>query len=180
MREKIKPFIKWAGGKTQLVPVLLKNFQYDSKIYIEAFIGGGALFLTILDNIENMKIEKIIINDINRRLIITYKIIRDNIENLISELKELENNYNSLTSLKEKENLFYQIRDEFNLEDTNSLKIARDFIFLNKTCYNGLYRENLKGEYNVPFGKKELISIYEEDNLLLISEKLNLKKMEKN
>ena len=176
MRENIKPFVKWAGGKTQLLPVLLDNFQYDCKIYIEAFVGGGALFFSILDNIEKTKIEKIIINDINHKLITTYKIIRDDIKGLIYELSELENTYNSLPSLKDKENLFYQIRDEFNSENTNSLKIARDFIFLNKTCFNGLYRENSKGKFNVPFGKKEVASTFNEENLLLLSQKLNLEK----
>jgi len=176
MREKIKPFVKWAGGKTQLLPILLENFQYECKIYIEAFIGGGALFLTILDNLEETQIEKIIINDINKKLITTYEVIRDNINNLIYELKNIENSYNSLETFEEKENLFYQIRDEFNLNNTDSLKIARDFIFLNKTCFNGLYRENSKGKFNVPFGKKEKASIFDEENLLLLSQKLNLEK----
>lgn len=176
MKKNIKPFIKWAGGKTQLLPILLENFQYDCKVYVEAFIGGGALFLTILDNIEDTKIEKILINDINQKLITTYTVIRDDVDSLVFELKKLENYYNNLNSLDEKENLFYQIRKEFNSKETTSLKIARDFIFLNKTCYNGLYRENSKGEYNVPFGKKEKVSTFEEENLLLISEKLNLNK----
>lgn len=176
MREKIKPFVKWAGGKTQLLPILLENFQYECKIYIEAFIGGGALFLTILDNLEETQFEKIIINDINKKLITTYEVIRDNINNLIYELKNIENSYNSLETFEEKENLFYQIRDEFNLNNTDSLKIARDFIFLNKTCFNGLYRENSKGKFNVPFGKKEKASIFDEENLLLLSQKLNLEK----
>lgn len=176
MREKLKPFVKWAGGKTQLLPILLENFQYECKIYVEAFIGGGALFLTILDNLEETQIEKIIINDINKKLITTYEVIRDNINNLIYELKNIENSYNSLETLEEKENLFYQIRDEFNLNNIDSLKIAKDFIFLNKTCFNGLYRENSKGRFNVPFGKKEKASIFDEENLLLLSQKLNLEK----
>ena len=176
MREKLKPFVKWAGGKTQLLPILLENFQYECKIYVEAFIGGGALFLTILDNLEETQIEKIIINDINKKLITTYEVIRDNINNLIYELKNIENSYNSLETLEKKENLFYQIRDEFNLNNTDSLKIARDFIFLNKTCFNGLYRENSKGKFNVPFGKKDKASIFDEENLLLLSQKLNLEK----
>ena len=175
-KRKIKPFIKWAGGKTQLLPILLENLKKDSKIYIEAFIGGGALFFSILDDIENSKIEKIIINDLNYKLMTLYITIRDNIKSLINELQELEIYYNNLSTLKEKENLYYQIREEFNQEKQETLKMSRNFLFLNKVGFNGLYRENSKGKFNVPFGKKETISLFDEKNLLLISEKLNLKK----
>lgn len=176
MKKNIKPFIKWAGGKTQLLPILIDNFNYNCNKYIEAFVGGGALFLSILDNIENYKIEKIIINDINKKLIILYKTLRDDVNSLILELNKLENYYNSLSLIEEKEILYYKIRKEFNSDENNTLKISRDFIFLNKTCFNGLYRENLMGNYNVPFGKKENINLLDEENLKNISFKLNLEK----
>ena len=172
--KKIKPFIKWAGGKTQLLPVLLKKISYASRIYIEPFVGGGALFFSILESLEETNIKKIIINDINKKLITTYRVIREDVNSLMDELFKLETRYNSLATIEEKEKIFYLIRKQFNLEESDSIKIARDFIFLNKSCYNGLYRENSRGEFNVPFGKKKKLNLFERENLLLILQKLNM------
>lgn len=176
MKKNIKPFVKWAGGKTQILDVLQENLNYNCKIYIEAFVGGGALFFSILDSIEEFNIEKIIINDINEKLITTYSTIRDNIILLNNELILLERRYNDLESLEKKEILYYTIRNEFNSVYTDNIKLSRDFIFLNKTCFNGLYRENSQGKFNVPFGKKEKVKLMDVDNLLNISKKLNIKK----
>lgn len=179
MNKTIKPFLKWAGGKKQLLPILLENFDYNCKKYVEAFVGGGALFLAILDNIEKFNIEKIVVNDINEKLIILYKVIRDNVDLLIKELKKIEEEYNSLFSIEEKEKMYYSIREEFNTSTNDPLKLGRNFIFLNKTCFNGLYRENAKGHFNVPFGKKDKVILLNEENLKTISIKLNYKKNRK-
>lgn len=174
MKKKIKPFIKWAGGKTQLLSELKENLKDDIEIYVELFVGGGTLFFNLLENFENTSLKKIIINDINEKLIITYRTIRDSVEELIKMLNEIQNQYNNLETLEKKSEFFYSIRKEFNSKQNDKLKISRDFIFLNKTCFNGLYRENSKGEFNVPFGKKKQISIFDEYNLREISKKLNL------
>lgn len=171
----MKPFIKWAGGKTQLLDILNENLNYECDKYIETFVGGGALFISLLENIEKTNIKKIIINDINEKLIITYKTIKNNIEELINELEKIRDEYNSLKTLEEKSDMFYKIRKEFNKQTNDNIKISRNFIFLNKTCFNGLYRENSKGEYNVPFGKRKKISLFEKDNLLELSKFMNKK-----
>lgn len=171
----MKPFIKWAGGKTQLLDILNENLNYECDKYIETFVGGGALFISLLENIEKTNIKKIIINDINEKLIITYKTIKNNIEELINELEKIRDEYNSLKTLEEKSDMFYKIREEFNKQTNDNIKISRNFIFLNKTCFNGLYRENSKGEYNVPFGKRKKISLFEKDNLLELSKFMNKK-----
>lgn len=171
----MKPFIKWAGGKTQLLNNLLENFNYNCEKYIEPFVGGGSLFLYLLENIEKTNLKKIIINDINDKLIITYKTIKNNVNELIKELEKIENEYNSLNTIKEKEKMYYLIRKEFNELTNDNIKISKNFIFLNKTCFNGLYRENLKGEYNVPFGKRNKVSLFEKNNLLELSKCMNKK-----
>lgn len=169
----MKPFIKWAGGKTQLLNILQENInkcEYDT--YIECFVGGGALFFHLLSS-QN-KIRKFIINDVNNKLITTYNCIKYNVEDLIEELFKLQKEYNSLC-MNKKEELYYKIRDEFNSNNINDLLISRDFIFLNKCGFNGLYRENSKGKFNVPFGKKETLNLFEEENLRNISKMLNAK-----
>lgn len=176
MSKNIKPFVKWAGGKTQLLQTLHENFNYNCQKYIETFVGGGALFFSLLNMIEKTNIEKIIINDINKKLMITYSTIRDNVDLLIKELILLENKYNNLSSLEAKEELYYLIRKEFNQNSKDYINTSRNFIFLNKTDFNGLYRENSKGDFNVPFGKREKVNLLEEENLLEISRKLNVRK----
>ena len=169
----MKPFIKWVGGKTQLLQVLVDNTKAcDYDTYIECFVGGGALLFNLLSS-QN-KIKKVIINDINTRLITTYNTIKNEVDNLINELYKLQTEYNALPFDK-KEKLYYAIRDEFNSNNINNLTLSRDFIFLNKSGFNGLYRENSKGKFNVPFGKKDKLNLFEEDNLKEISKLLNTK-----
>lgn len=180
MKKDLKPFVKWAGGKSQLISELINNFNFECETYIEAFTGGGAFFLYLLDNIEKTKLKKLIINDINKNLITVYETIKDSVYELIEELTKLQNLYNNLETIEEKEQLFYSIREEFNTNQNSKIKLSRDFIFLNKTCFNGLYRENSKGFFNVPFGKKRTVSLFEYENLKNISEKLNLKIDNKN
>jgi len=174
MKSNIKPFLKWAGGKTQLLDEIISRLPKDIrniKRYVEPFVGAGSVFLYFL---ENEYFEEYIINDINSKLINLYKVIRDNLEELIGEITELKNKYLSL-EMEEREELFYFIRGKFNSLDCNKVQLAAYFIFLNKTCFNGLYRENLKGEFNVPFGKHKNPSFFDETLLLGISEFLNMK-----
>jgi DNA adenine methylase len=171
----VKPFLKWAGGKAQILENIKMKYPIElgksvSK-YAEPFVGGGAVLFDILSNYD---MKEVYISDINRELILTYKTIRKNVDELISHLKHLEANYLPASEEKRKI-LYYQNRERF-----NALKIAYDespeivalFIALNKTCFNGLYRVNSKGEYNVPQGGYKSPRICDEENLNAISKKL--------
>ena len=177
----IKPFLKWAGGKTQLLsqidnylPIELKNNEINK--YIEPFVGGGAVLFYLL---QKYNFEDIIINDINEDLILTYKIIKNKVDDLIFELNNLKNKYLSLNE-NDRKDFYYIIRDEFNKNDNfdynnldyHSVKRVAQFIFLNKTCFNGLYRVNKNGKFNVPHGKYKNPKIFDEDNLKNISKLL--------
>lgn len=147
------PFLRWAGGKTWFIKELdtiLNGLNFTN--YHEPFLGGGAIFFAINPP------KKVFLNDSNYDLIQTYECIRDNVEGVISELRKFENT----------EECYYLVR---NTKYKSSLKRAARFIFLNQTSFNGIYRVNLKGEYNVPFGfrKKEFL---DPDNLMLVSERL--------
>jgi DNA adenine methylase len=160
----IKPFLKWAGGKRQLLTEIMKHIpkEMHGYAYYEPFIGAGAVFF-------QLQPKKAIINDFNSQLILTYKIIKENIEELIRLLKKCQN--------KNDEKYFYEIRNldrdtiKFN-KLTDAEKAAR-LIFLNKTCFNGLYRVNSQGLFNVPYGKYKNPTICEELVLRKISEYLN-------
>lgn len=150
-----KPFIKWVGGKTQLLndieKRLPKNFaNYDNITYVEPFIGGGATVFYLLSKYQNIK--HAVINDINPKLITTYKVIKNSPHELIRELSLLQDKY-LLLEHKERTNMFLEARKRFNECDLSDIQIASLFIFLNRTCFNGLYRENSKGKFNVPHGK---------------------------
>ncbi|MGI2747628.1 DNA adenine methylase [Bacillus cytotoxicus] len=183
-----KPFIKWAGGKRQLLsqfddlyPNKLKT--NNIKRYIEAFIGGGAVFFELISRYD---FEEVILNDINKDLILSYIVIKHNVEELIMELRALKNQFMSLEQEQQSE-MFYNIRKNFNLNkhkvdyDTaiNTAELCSEhilqasyFLFLNKTCFNGLYRENRSGEFNVPFGKYKNPSILDEDNMRNVNKAL--------
>lgn len=153
---KAKPFLKWAGGKTQLLSTLdyflPESFsKVEAVTYIEPFVGGGAMLFFMLQKYPNIK--KAVINDINPRLINTYKIIRDNPHSLIEQLSELQENFRVIGSYEEQKDFFLEIRTRFNQEYLSDIEAAAYMIFLNRTCFNGLYRENSKGYFNVPFGK---------------------------
>lgn len=152
MSQIAHPFVKWAGGKSQLLDKIREKYPQKIKKYCEPFVGGGAVLFDILNNFHP---EKILINDINKDLINTYNQVRDNPDMLISKLVELQDIYRNQSSEKNKE-LFYEKRSRFNElkiseNDAGNLEKATLFIFLNKTCFNGLYRVNKKGEFNVPF-----------------------------
>ncbi|MDD3002491.1 MAG: DNA adenine methylase [Candidatus Shapirobacteria bacterium] len=161
-----KPFIKWVGGKGKLVPELVKMFPKKFNNYFEPFIGGGALFYEVKQKYE---IGFSSINDINKKLIIAYKQIQQSPNKLIKLLKNIEIEYKNL-SPEEQEKYFYMIRKKYNEENLDSITTTSYLIFLNKTCFNGMYRENSKGQYNIPFGDQKNPTICDEKNILNVSE----------
>jgi len=181
-REKIfaKPFLKWAGGKGQIVdkleerlPPNIKNtFKIDR--YIEPFVGGGALFFYLNNKYD---IKQSILIDINEDLIMAYKVIKRDVNKLIDILYTISINYQALDK-DEKKDYYYKIRKEYN-NQKNSVdygKYNNEFIlrtayliFLNRTCFNGLYRTNRSGDFNVPFGRYKNPKICDKDNLKAVS-----------
>ncbi|HNZ26597.1 MAG TPA: DNA adenine methylase [Spirochaetota bacterium] len=170
----LKPFLKWAGGKTQLLNEIKKLVPFttsDSFSYIEPFVGSGAALFWILDNFKNIK--GAVINDINTDLINCYKIIKEDINSLINILAEYESEYNNLAhESEERKSLYYKNRDLFNKRCLTNVEQSALFIFLNRTCYNGLYRVNRKNEFNVPQGSYRNPQICNRENLIAVSDAL--------
>lgn len=148
-----KPFVKWVGGKRSIVPILLERVPADYERYVEPFLGGGALYFAL-------RPDDAYLSDINFRLILTYQAIRDDVENLIKLLEEHQAKHS-----KE----YYLLARELLSTETNPTKIAALFIYLNKTCYNGLYRVNRAGKFNVPMGSYKNPQIVDKDNLRRVS-----------
>lgn len=168
-----KPFVKWVGGKSQLLDEIKAKYPQNFKKYCEPFVGGGAVLFDILSTKQP---ESILINDINKELINTYSQIKNNCEDLISQLFELQTIYKS-HSLEENKAFFYEKRQRYNELIVNNnnmenLEKAALFIFLNKTCFNGLYRVNSKGLFNVPFNNAKNPLLCDIDNLKACSEVL--------
>jgi len=172
-----KPFVKWAGGKGQLLSEIHKIYpkELGHKItkYAEPFVGGGAVLFDIL-NTFNLK--EIYISDVNADLINTYIMVRDNVEEVISVLRGMDEKYKT-SEQEEKKEYYYEQRDRFNLLKFNgvvaeNIEKAALFIFLNKTCFNGLYRVNKKGKFNVPIGYYKNPLICDEKNLKIASKLL--------
>jgi DNA adenine methylase len=177
-----KPFLKWAGGKsqllTQIIQFLPKELE-EQKInkYVEPFVGSGAVFIYLA---QYYKFEEVFICDINQELIIAYKIIQKDVESLIFNLLDLQQIYLSL-DLINREKYYYKIREEFNeqkqlinFESYNKDWIERttQLIFLNRTCFNGLFRVNSQGHFNVPMGNYKNPLICHMMNLRAISQLL--------
>lgn len=171
---KAKPFLKWAGGKSQLISkiqkiLFLKFNRNHSFTYVEPFIGGGAVLFYIFETFPNL--ESAIINDINTDLTTAYKIVQKSPQDLIESLTNLENEYYGLKTLDSKNDFFLERRQEFNQKGKqNSINNTALLIFLNKTCFNGLYRVNSKGLFNVPFGKYAKPKICNAENLWSVHE----------
>ena len=166
----MKPFIKWAGGKTQLLPEIRKKYpdELGKSItkYCEPFIGGGAVLFDILSTYEIVEIR---INDINKELTNTYLQIKTNLTQLIKELQIMQNSFWNMDTVDRKI-YYYKKRDRFNYLKVNcdnriNFEKAALFIFLNKTCFNGLFRVNKKGEFNVPVGAYKKPVICDKENL---------------
>lgn len=174
MTKKAKPFVKWVGGKTQLLSeieaVLSSDFsQKEDVVYVEPFVGGGAVLFWILQKYPN--ITKAVINDINPDLITTYKMIKNNPEMLLHELERIQNQYLPLSEYERKE-YYIAKRNKFNQKNLCDIEIASLFIFLNRTCFNGLYRVNSKGLFNVPHGRYTTPKICDEQTILADSKLL--------
>ena len=172
----VKPFLKWAGGKSQLLKEIEKYYPFSNNgitKYAEPFVGGGAVLFDILSKYD---LEEVYISDINAELINTYNIIRDDVDALIEKLCVMQNDFISLDTDNRKA-LYIENRKRFNelkisgKENINIEKAAL-MIFLNKTCFNGLFRVNKKGLFNVPMGAYKNPMICNEDNLRAVSEKL--------
>ena len=173
----VKLILKWAGGKSQLIKKISEYLPREMcngriKKYAEPFFGGGALFFHIIQNYPN--IENYYISDINEELILIYKTIQIDVEELISSLEKIEFLYKSLDT-EDQKTYFYEIRSDlnrnksnFNYSDFNECWVKRTakLIFLNKTCFNGLFRVNSKGEFNVPFGRYKNPTICDIENLI--------------
>lgn len=174
-KENTRPFVKWAGGKGQLLDVLKANLPDGMGItitkYAEPFVGGGA-FLFALLNEYNFK--EVYINDNNQELMNAFTVIKENCELLIKELQNLQSEYEELDT-DAQQVFYYKQRDKFNelkLSVETSIVKAALFIFLNKTCFNGLYRVNKSGKFNVPAGKYKNPLICDKENLTNISNRL--------
>jgi DNA adenine methylase len=165
--QRARPFLKWAGGKTQLLDEIdprlpskeIESGQID--IYIEPFIGGGAVFFHIAQKYPHIR--HFVLLDVNEDLVNCYNTIKSDVTSIIVELHKLERRYLRSDETTRKF-LFYHIRDKFN-HDRSPSKL----IFLNKTCFNGLYRVNRSNEFNVPFGNYKNPTICDEENLMAAS-----------
>ncbi len=153
-----KPFVKWAGGKRQLIPILNQNLPESFGTYYEPFLGGGALLFHILTDKNGQKCS---ISDLNSDLVLAYTTIRDRIDALITSLKNHEKNYQ-----KDSESYYYSIRES---NPRSEIEKTSRLIFLNRTCFNGLYRVNSKGKFNVPLGKYSNPNIVNEENIRTVS-----------
>jgi DNA adenine methylase len=155
--DKATPFLKWVGGKRSIMHELTSRLPEHFNTYWEGFVGGGALFFELQSKLNNA-----VLNDANMDLILTYKVIQKDVEKLIEILEKHQAKHNEV--------YYYHIRSQHNLEDP--IEIAARMIYLNKTCFNGLYRVNSKGEFNVPMGKYVNPGICQKDNLLLCNKAL--------
>ena len=175
LSKKAKPFLKWAGGKTQLIEQIKNNLPEivfkENFTYIEPFVGSGAVLFWLLSEFPNMK--KAVINDINKELIDTYEVIAQNPHDLISILEILQNEYHELEGNQEdKKQYYYEKRNLFNSREQEKIEQSALFIFLNRTCFNGLYRVNRKNEFNVPIGSYKKPTICDRENIMVVSDAL--------
>ena len=156
-----KPFVKWAGGKRQLIPILNENLPKSFGTYFEPFLGGGALLFHMLTERNGQKCS---ISDLNSDLVLAYTTIRDRVDDLITSLKNHEKNYQ-----KDSQSYYYSVREN---NPRSQIEKTSRLLFLNRTCFNGLYRVNRKGKFNVPLGKYTNPNIVNEENLRSVSDVL--------
>ncbi len=172
-----KPFVKWAGGKGALINCLVEclpdDFEKQQNVtYVEPFVGGGAMLFYMLTHYSNIK--RAIINDVNRDLINCYQLIKNDPLKLITILRNIKDEFCQLISIDDKAKYYYQIRIKYNDDEFSMEERAASFIFLNKTCFNGLYRVNKKGKFNVPFGKYKNPNICDEELIMSVHEVLKM------
>ena len=161
-----KPFVKWAGGKRQLLPELEKNFPKQFGTYFEPFLGGGAVLFDLLPKKPNLKCN---VSDLNSDLVLAYVTIRDKLGRLIESLETHSKNYH-----KNSTGYYYEVRKQ---EPKNQIEKVSRLLFLNKTCFNGLYRVNSKGKFNVPLGRYTNPNIVNKENLTTVSKFLQSEKI---
>jgi DNA adenine methylase len=163
--KSVKPFLKWVGGKGQLLGQFESLYpeKYDS--YFEPFVGGGAVYFSLAPKIAH-------INDINQTLVQTYTNIKTDVEKLIEELKDLEQDFLA-KDIDDRKVMYYDIRTKYNLLEPDAFERSLYFLFFNKTAFNGVYRENSKGGFNVPIGSYANPKIVDENNLRLVSQALS-------
>lgn len=175
-----KPFLKWAGGKRQILDEIMFNLPKEiSSIntYIEPFIGGGAVLFYLLDNYE---FDEVHISDLNPELILCYKLLKSDAVSVASELDKIIENYPDQEKIDERKKTYYEIREQWNksvgkidnLTKIEKIKRVSQMIFLNRTCFNGLFRVNSKGEFNVPIGSYENPSFPSSSELLEVQKSL--------
>ncbi len=162
--KRVSPFVKWAGGKGSLLRRLMPYVPASMTSYYEPFLGGGALFLSICGRGTPFSA---FLSDINSELVETFSVVKDTPHELLRYLHRLQRQFSSAI---DKTGYYYTIRD---WKPTNRVESAARFIFLNKTCYNGLYRVNRHGKFNVPFGHYKNARIFAEDNILAVSHSLS-------
>jgi len=157
----VSPVVKWVGGKRQLLDVIIPLLPKQISFYCEPFLGGGAVLFFLQP-------EKAIVNDLNTDLIAVYEVIRDDVEELIALLKEHKNTAEYFYTIRNLD------RDKNIYQSLSKLEKASRFIYLNKTCFNGLFRVNLSGEFNTPFGRYKNPNITNESVLRAVSEYFNM------
>lgn len=163
-KEVLSSPIRWAGSKKRILNEMLESFKKDKENYIEPFLGSGVVTINVLNNLDTLHYKNIYVNDINSNIINFYKFLKSKPKVLIQSLLELSENYNC-KSQDEREKMYYEIREKFNnAQDSREIY----FYFLMKVGFNGVYRENKLGKFNVPFGRKEKF-IVNENNLLTVS-----------
>lgn len=172
---KAKPFLKWVGGKSQLIEQLEQLLPFgfndwEDVTYIEPFVGGGAMLFYMLQTHKNIK--HAVINDINPDLTCCYRVVRDKPNLLLQALENIQQEYRSLCSEDERKNYFLEKRTLFNTKSLSEVENTSLFIFLNRTCFNGLYRVNKSGLFNVPFGKYSFPTICDYDTIMADSKLL--------
>jgi len=184
-----KPFLKWVGGKRQLLEQFEKLYPIELELkriknYYEPFVGGGAVFF---DVVQNYEIENAYLYDINDELILTYKVIQKDVNKLIEFLYRYNKQYKKLNEEKKKE-YYYELRENYNIQrfnidynkySENWAPRAAQSIFLNKTCFNGLFRFNSKGGFNAPMGRYKNPKILDQQNLLNVSKLLEIATIKK-
>ena len=161
-----KPFVKWAGGKRQLLAELEKSFPKQFGTYFEPFLGGGALLFDLLAKKPNLKCS---VSDLNSDLVLAYVTIRDKLGRLIESLENHSKNYH-----KDSTGYYYEVRKQ---EPKSQIEKVSRLLFLNKTCFNGLYRVNSKGKFNVPLGRYTNPNIVNRENLTTVSKFLQSDKI---
>ena len=175
MSKEAKPFLKWAGGKGQLLSQLDEHLpgelQGQEFTYIEPFVGGGAMLFYMLHKYPN--ITHAVINDINPHLVTAYRVIKQQPDELINRLSALEQDYFSQPDEETKKEYFLNVRNIFNENELDDVDRTKYLMFLNRTCFNGLYRVNGKGKFNVPFGRNLHPTICNAETIMADSEMLN-------